>query len=320
MAIAWGGTSWACGFGWLRVSVPTAVPPSHGAHPTPLRGAGTGRTRGTMAPKSPQTPPPTLTGDWSCLERDSLGGLEQGWGDPATWIWGAGRPQNMGLGSWETLTCAFRIWGTPAYAFGASCCSAGVWHGDRPGHGQPFWDQAKEGKKAGIRPPGFRGALSPPGPCAQDGWSRSWGAPWGARCGLSFPRWEKCVLSPARRPFSRIPARLPPLPLLRGGFGDEPCGGSVPWGHFIWSSGEVLRSGQHSSAQPPRWEGPETGPVATERAKNSGSHGGCRKASEHAASEPASSRGWGRPPPQPHPMPGCSLYDPKSSPIATPLL
>lgn len=67
---------------------------------------------GDHGPQNPPDPPPTLTRDWSCLERDSPGGLEQGWGDPGTRIWGAGRPQNMGLGSWEPLTCGFRIWGT----------------------------------------------------------------------------------------------------------------------------------------------------------------------------------------------------------------
>lgn len=49
----------------------------------PPPGAGIGWTWGIVVPNNPQT----LTG-WNCLERNSLGGLEQEWSDPGTWVLG----------------------------------------------------------------------------------------------------------------------------------------------------------------------------------------------------------------------------------------
>lgn len=108
--------------------------------------------------------------------------LEQGWGDPGTWVW-------------ETVACEFRIWGTPEVATWA------------------MWSSA---------------VLASMGD-AQDGWSRSRGALWGARCSSSSLCWEKGVyaqlggcLAASETGKCSLPARLPPLPILRGGFWDGP--------------------------------------------------------------------------------------------------
>lgn len=69
--------------------------------------------------------------------------------------------------------------------------------------------------------------------------------------------------------------------------------GMDPWGSVPWdvSLGAAARCSTpctwHSLAQPPHWEGPEMAPVA--RAKNRGSHSGCRGPSKHVASGPVSS-------------------------------
>ena len=66
-------------------------------HPSPSEGLALAGQGETAAPNSPQTPS-TLTGDRSCLQRDSVR---------------MGRPWCVGLGGWETLVYGFGGLGDP---------------------------------------------------------------------------------------------------------------------------------------------------------------------------------------------------------------
>lgn len=195
---------------------------------------------------------------------------------------GFGGPQHMGLG--------------------AICCPAGIKHGERPRRGQPLRAQIKGKQTKGRnQTPGFRGAtlstdLQPTWtPCS--GWlEQISGGTVGCTMWLILSVLGKMGLSPAWRLFDcfRDWKAQPPCPAAAS---SHPSGwllgwtlqGFVPWDILFGAAARC--SAPAGIPQPSLRAGkaPKTGPVATERAKNSSSHGRCRKASKHAASEPASS-------------------------------
>lgn len=187
---------------------------------------------------------------------------------------------------------------------GAICCPSGIKHQERPRHGQI------KGKKAKGRSqiPGFWGAPlstdSQPTWTLCSGWlEQIFGSTVDCTMWLILSVRGNMSLSPAWRLFGccREWKEQPPCLVAASAHSSgwrlgRTLQGFVSWDILFGAAARCSALGWHFSAQPPPWEGPKTGPVATERAKNSNSHGGCRKASEHSASEPASSRGRDRTP------------------------